>query len=459
MRLVSLKIKNFRGYKDTVEIPFDNLTVFVGKNDVGKSTILDALEIFFHDGKGCVKYEKSDLNVEEREDNSETEISACFTEFPNKIVIDTTNTTSLQDEYLLNSNGHLEIVKKYKGSTIKVFVRANHPSNEKCNNLLSKKNSELKQIVNTEKLTCENNTVNSMLRKTIWDKYKNELQLKECEIDISKEDGKKIWEKMAAYLPVYSLFQSDRKNSDGDNEVQDPLRMAVKQLMSDTNIQESLSKIADEVRGKLKEISDNTLAKIKEMDPEVANSLTPEIPSDDKLKWFDVFKEVSISGDNNIPINKRGSGIRRLVLLNFFRAEAEKKEVNGNGVIYAFEEPETSQHSDKQILLINSLKSLAKKQGAQVVLTTHSAYIVKQLEFSNVRLIRNKNNTHKSIENVTPNILRYPSLNEVNYVAFEEASTEYHDELFSCIKSNNLLTEYKNKHQDKTNIKEIMIKE
>ena len=31
MKIVSLKIKNFRGYKDLTEIKFDNLTVFVGK--------------------------------------------------------------------------------------------------------------------------------------------------------------------------------------------------------------------------------------------------------------------------------------------------------------------------------------------------------------------------------------------------------------------------------------------
>ena len=46
MKIVSLKIKNFRGYKDLTEIKFDNLTVFVGKNDIGKSTILEALDIF-----------------------------------------------------------------------------------------------------------------------------------------------------------------------------------------------------------------------------------------------------------------------------------------------------------------------------------------------------------------------------------------------------------------------------
>jgi predicted ATP-dependent endonuclease of OLD family len=43
MKVHSLKLKNFRGHKDEINIAFDDLTVFVGKNDIGKSAILEAL--------------------------------------------------------------------------------------------------------------------------------------------------------------------------------------------------------------------------------------------------------------------------------------------------------------------------------------------------------------------------------------------------------------------------------
>ena len=33
MKIASLKLKNFRGYKEEIEIKFDDLTVLVGKND------------------------------------------------------------------------------------------------------------------------------------------------------------------------------------------------------------------------------------------------------------------------------------------------------------------------------------------------------------------------------------------------------------------------------------------
>ena len=213
-----------------------------------------------------------------------------------------------------------------------------------------KKNADLKRIIQTEGIECESLTVNALMRAAIWNHYSEELQLQEIEIDASKEDAKKIWDKLVGYLPVYSLFQSDRKNSDGDNEVQDPLKEAVKQILSDEALQVTLNEVANEVQRKLQEVAERTLEKLREMDADIANSLNPVIPTGSALKWQDVFKGVSIAGDEDIPINKRGSGVKRLVLLNFFRGEVERRfsEGDNTGVIYAIEEPETSQHTDNQ---------------------------------------------------------------------------------------------------------------
>ena len=62
MKISQVKISNFRGYKDETVIEFNDLTVFVGKNNVGKSTVLEALDIFFNEGKGVIKLDKDDIN-------------------------------------------------------------------------------------------------------------------------------------------------------------------------------------------------------------------------------------------------------------------------------------------------------------------------------------------------------------------------------------------------------------
>jgi putative ATP-dependent endonuclease of OLD family len=102
-----------------------------------------------------------------------------------------------------------------------------------------------------------------------------------------------------------------------------------------------------------------------------------------------------LTSEEEIPINKRGSGVRRLVLLNFFRARAEQKAISDESpsVIYAIEEPETSQHPNNQIMLINAFQELAEYPERQVILTTHTPTLARLVPLECLRYIScDKNN-------------------------------------------------------------------
>ena len=115
MKIDKVSIKNFRGFKEEVTVSLGDLTVFVGKNDIGKSSILEALDIFFNDGKGVVKLDKDDINNECKESgDSDVVISVAFSDLPPEVVLDETNTTTLQSEYLVHSDGCLHIKKSFK---------------------------------------------------------------------------------------------------------------------------------------------------------------------------------------------------------------------------------------------------------------------------------------------------------------------------------------------------------
>lgn len=439
MKIESIILKNFRGYEKETKINLDDLSVFVGKNDAGKSTILEALDIFFNEGKGAgvVKLDKDDVNVNCRNKGDvETVITVVFTDLPDVIILDSTVETTLEKEYLLNSEGKLEISKKYKnGGAQKVWIKAYHPQNKSCSDLLNKKNADLRKIIKENEIECLNLTTNSIMRHSIWNHFEDNLNLDTTEIDASKADVKQIWEKLYSYMPVYTLFQSDRANTDNDSEVQDPLKEAVKLILKEPSIHNILDEVSDKVYAKLTEVSDRTLEKLREVNEEIADELTPVIPSADKLKWHDVFKTVSISGDNNIPINKRGSGTKRLILMSFFRGEVERlsNEGESTGIIYAVEEPETSQHTNNQKILIEAFKEMSKISGVQVLLTTHSAYMVKQLDYKNLKIINEDKTSVDKVLHVKKNYLHYPSLNEVNYLAFNEINEEYHNELYGSL--------------------------
>ena len=444
MKIQSVTINRFRGYAEPTNVNVEDLCVLVGKNDIGKSTILEALDIFFNEGKGCVKLDKDDINKTCAADGNDCiEIAVEFVDLPDAVLIDATNQTALSSEYLLTSAGTLEVVKRYpKAGKEKVFIRALHPTHKDCRDLLQKKNADLKKILEDQGIECDDKTKNAELRRAIW-AAQDDLQLAESDIEVAKIDAKNIWEQLKAYMPLYTLFQSDRKNSDGDSEVQDPMRLAVREILSDPKIQKELSDVAETVKGRLNEVAGRTLDKLREMNPTIANSLDPQLPDVESLKWNDVFKNVSISGDEDIPINKRGSGVKRLVLISFFRAEAERRLQAANlpNIVYAIEEPETSQHPEHQRALIDALIELSTADNTQVFVTTHSPEIVKRLRFENILLISGR--APGDIVHVREHNLPYPSLNEVNYAAFDEVSFEYHNELYGYIEAEGALQAYK----------------
>lgn len=120
MILKSLKLFNFRGYRD-IEIPFSpNLNIIIGRNDVGKSTILEALDIFFDNG--IIPVELSDLNMSANKEGDKTmSIEASFEIEPQKTyLIDANKWILLKDEYLTNGENTLTIKKEWDCSGSKL---------------------------------------------------------------------------------------------------------------------------------------------------------------------------------------------------------------------------------------------------------------------------------------------------------------------------------------------------
>jgi len=151
-------------------------------------------------------------------------------------------------------------------------------------------------------------------------------------------------------------------------------------------IEDQLDELSAHVEKHVQEVAQRTMAKLKEMNPELAGQLNPQI-KDKNIKWKSLFK-YTLSSDLDVPMDKRGSGVRRLVLLNFFRAEAERKATSERHrpIIYAIEEPETSQHPDHQRMLMQALLEISKNK-AQVLVSTHAPGLAGEVPVSSLRLI------------------------------------------------------------------------
>lgn len=373
MKLKAIVLEGFRAYRDRTRIEVSNLTTIVGKNDHGKSTVLEALEIFFNEEQ--VKFDSSDLCVFLPEGQRIARIGCVFKDFDDEIVIDATARTTLASEYLLNTDGDLEIHKVFDCSGAKVktsyVAMCNHPQEEHVRDLLSKKQADLRSIIRDNAINTEGIalTSNVQMRARIREHF-GVGDLTEVLISLDGgDDTKKIWAQLETDLPLYALFKSDRSSNDADTEVQNPLSLAVREAIREQ--QARLEEIENEVRQMAEDVTNRTLAKLREVDPRLASQLRAEFKAD--RKWEKVFS-FELSSDDNIPINKRGSGVRRLILFSFFRAEAERRrsEKAKENIIYAIEEPETSQNPLNQRLLSQAFIELSDDPMIQVILTTHT---------------------------------------------------------------------------------------
>lgn len=205
MRLVSLTLENFRAYQTATTIEFSELTTIIGRNDIGKSCLLEALEIFFNGD--VVKIDQADANV--FSGSSLVSITAEFADLPEEITLDAGAPTTLRDEYLLTGAGTLKIARAYdcskKTPTCETFILARHPSAPGLDNLLELKEKELQTLVKAQSLDVALKG-NPGMRRALWGACP-ELGLVEARIPVSKpkEDSKRIWDQLELHLPVVSV--------------------------------------------------------------------------------------------------------------------------------------------------------------------------------------------------------------------------------------------------------------
>lgn len=427
MRLTAVILENFRPYRTQTRIPIDDFTAIIGKNDAGKSCLLEALEIFFN--ADLIKLDAEDAN--KNSGSQSITIGCVFSDLPAQIIIDENAQTNLAEEYLLNEQGELEIHRTYNCATKKisetVCAIAFHPTADRFSDLHLLKNADLKKRLDEVGATDNqvNRTINNSLRKAIW-RHCNDLQCATQSIALDKEDAKKIWNSLESQLPIFALFQADRPSRDEDAEVQDPMKAAVIEALK--NQQPLLDQLKEAVQRQTEEVALRTLAKLREWDETLASELSPHFKAEPK--WDQLFK-MTLTGDEQIPINKRGSGVRRLILLSFFRAEAEKRreERPARSLIYAIEEPETSQHPNFQRVLIETFLQLSQEK-CQIIITTHNPALAGFVPKDNVRFIERRDGittvesgTDSVIETITRTLGVLPD-NRIAALVFVEGPTD-----------------------------------
>lgn len=383
MKLVRATIENYRCYDTPTTIEFSDITALIGRNDVGKSSIMEALDLFFNEHKS----DQDDCCV--RTDSPDIKITCEFSDPPESVVLDETYPTTLANEYLLNARGNVEMVKVFpNGACTKTkiikSIRALHPTAAGIDDLLELSLQKLKARARElgVSLAGVDERAKAEVRRAIWNSVPN-LQRLEKNILVKSDDLKAVGDKITNSMPLFSLFKADRPSTDQDEEAQDPMKLAVKQAIAEQ--QAALDRISEIVESEIARVAEASVQKLAEVDSSLAAQFKPRITT---KPWASLFS-VALTDEGDVPINKRGSGVRRLILLSFLRAKAENaaSESGKTDIILGIEEPETSQHPNNQVLLMDAFQELSEQGNYQVILTTHNPALANRLPSSAIRFL------------------------------------------------------------------------
>ncbi len=359
MKLKGIKVKNFRCLKD-IFISFEpDITVIVGENDSGKSSLVKVIELAMKNAMP----DPSDFFAGERSMRWELDFSE----------------ESYIFEFTMNGDNIEKVIKKtVSWGTLNPYLADKEKINE-----LSKE--EIKDLLLQFGKTTQKRTLDSLRQELseFLDENKNKIENNDKEevtirempqlLTVPPLDGK-TFEDINGFLKEVYLKEALKSIWSFKIEGTD------KELA--TIFEDNLHLIADE---KQKEINQEVLPRIREFLPDVQ-----EILIDIEHQPFDITKTINVTTSfrgvegQEIQFAKKGDGTKRRTTLALLRHKVEK-ERGMDQKVFIFDEPDTHLHVKAQRELMDILDQI--KQEAQVIITTHSPFILNSVEPSKIRML------------------------------------------------------------------------
>jgi len=146
----------------------------------------------------------------------------------------------------------------------------------------------------------------------------------------------------------------------------------------------------------------------------------------------DGFFAIRKENGQQIHINMLGSGFEMFFsfLYSFYLAQQSQKQL-----IILIDEAELHLHQSLQEDFVRVILEFSKQ--AQIILTTHSPLLVKQIAMSeiiNIKILGKDDEGKLEVSKMNSKVLPYVSANEINFLAFNLPTEEYHNELYEELK-------------------------
>lgn len=385
MKIREIEITNYRGIKEAQKVSLSNFSSIVGRNDSGKSIILNSIASFlnikdypitYHDF-----YEFGNPIIIQCSFEKENIFEILETKIKSKI-----KKADGLDEFLIDIlPNNLLTLKKSIDAPKKTYdseqILISDFDSEDFSFLYGKSDDELNEILDKYSITIP---VEGKGRNSKLEKIKHIKAY--CETNAIPKINRYIEDeyKISSLLPDVELFVSDY-GLEADTKFKSNSVSEIQLYLDEESKEE---KKLDLVRKEIEDEMQKEASSVKSYMQSYVSSLN-SVEIKPTISWKDAIKSVDVSfqfdGDDKlIPMSHKGTGYRRLFMVARFRYLAEKKK--GTNVIYLIEEPETFLHPSAQEDLINAFSDLSEEN--QIIISTHSPVFVGATDINSVVLCK-----------------------------------------------------------------------
>ena len=427
MRIQRVHIKNYRSLQD-VELEFTDVTVLLGSNGTGKSSVLTALHWFFSGG-----------------DLEEDDITAGVDG----------RAISVEVTFIQLDEQDRESLGKYGTGETATFTRTWHPdSGEKLTGRarafpafesirsiasareLINKYRELRQANPTLELPSINSKDAALTAMDTWEQNHPD-QLDHATTSATHMFGFAGTAKLAGRFGYAFVAATEHAVDATEDSRGTILAQLVERAVGHVDIDSEIASLKRTFESQVATLlTDEYDAPMRSLERAVASSLQQYVGTADvrlSVSATEVRPPIrkivlhTTDGDHQTDVSRQGQGFQRALLIAVLQELAGLSEVErSSSLLIAIEEPELYQHPTQARHFASVLRSLAadSSQRLQVIYATHSPYFVDSGTFENVRRmskasedghVRTTRCAHASLSVVNA-LLRDAGLEDVSYV-------------------------------------------
>ena len=388
MKIERIKVKNFRSLKNFSIDLEEELSLIVGKNNVGKTSVIEILNKFLNLNKNII--ESEDFNIEYVKE-LESHISDNKYEFNNQGI-------KLLIFIKYNERDNLSNISKFLTTLDENFDNLKTDFDK----FMEKKSNKDFEYFFKHNYKKYFKTIKRSLEYDIEKKEENE------EIYIDIENDKEI-NNIINMKYISAKRAVDNKDTNNTLSVQsssyyEKIKEKPEMEESLTEFKDELEKTDEKFNKNYEKIFDGVLKKVKKFGCLKKDDLNIKIKS--LLQQSNILKGnttvfYNYKEQSNLPENYNGLGYLNLIsiifdieiIINDFCKDGKSSDIN----LLFIEEPEAHTHPQMQYIFINNIKELlneSKKEkeiNLQTIITTHSSHIVAQSDFNDIKYL-NKNN-------------------------------------------------------------------